>query len=163
MSEAERTSTDVAREWREKELTYVIGALATILDLDDDEQRDAICDLREWAKNRLKSQLPAPSPVEVLSADLPGETKSRIPPPNPQLDAHVNAVADFMQELAPYLGLDDGLVSTRDFIDAARRIREWCHDHQTLPKLEYSEHCGCCQRNKVTVEVFATPEKVNRE
>jgi hypothetical protein len=53
-----QTSKDVAREWREKELTFVVSALATALDLDDDEQRDALCDLREWAKNRLKSQLP---------------------------------------------------------------------------------------------------------
>lgn len=85
------------------------------------------------------------------------ETTGRIPAANPQLQAHVTAVAEFMQELAPYLGLDDGLVSTRDFIDAARRIREWCHDHQTLPKLEYDDHCGCCARNKITVEVFARP------
>jgi len=30
-----------------------------------------------------------------------------------------------------------------------------------LPKLEYSEHCGCCQRNKITVEVFGkrSPEE----
>lgn len=85
------------------------------------------------------------------------ETTARIPVENPQLQAHVTAVAAFMEELAPYLSLDDGLVSTRDFIDAARRIREWCHDHQTFPKLEYSEHCGCCARNKITVEVFARP------
>lgn len=87
----------------------------------------------------------------------PVETSTRIPPANPRLDAHINAVADFMQELAPYLGLDDGLVSTRDFIDAARRIREWCHDHQTLPKLEYSDHCDCCVRNKITVDAFSRP------
>ena len=23
-----------------------------------------------------------------------------------------------------------------------------------LPELEYSEHCGCCIRNKITVEMF---------
>jgi|SRR5579859_294990 len=55
---ANTPSKDVAREWRKKELTYVIGALATALELEDDEQRDALCDIREWAKNRLKAQLP---------------------------------------------------------------------------------------------------------
>lgn len=51
-------SNEVAREWREKELTFVVSALATALDLDGDEQHDALCDMREWAKNRLKARLP---------------------------------------------------------------------------------------------------------
>jgi hypothetical protein len=56
--------------------------------------------------------------------------RGRIPPENPQLQAHIGAVSDFMQELGPYLGLEDGLVTTGEFIEAAKRIREWCHDHQ---------------------------------
>jgi hypothetical protein len=75
--------------------------------------------LHQNAPHRLKTNV-APSPGEVLSADLP----MRIPS-----DANSPATS---------YGAD-------------------------LPKLEYSEHCGCCQRNKITVEVFATPEKVNRE
>lgn len=54
----------------------------------------------------------------------------RIPAANPQLQAHISAVGDFMEELGPYLGLEDGLVRTGEFIEAAKRIRQWCHDHQ---------------------------------
>lgn len=54
----------------------------------------------------------------------------RIPAANPQLQAHISAVGDFMEELGPYLGLEDGLVKTGEFIEAAKRIRQWCHDHQ---------------------------------
>lgn len=54
----------------------------------------------------------------------------RVPAANPQLQAHISAVGDFMEELGPYLGLEDGLVRTGEFIEAAKRIRQWCHDHQ---------------------------------
>lgn len=64
VSEASLSSKEVsARESREKELTFVVSALATALDLDGDEQHDALCDLREWAKNRLRAQLPVETSV----------------------------------------------------------------------------------------------------
>lgn len=68
MNDRSITSKEVsARESREKELTFVVSALAAALDLDDDEQRDALCDLREWAKNRLKAQLPDETPKDGLA------------------------------------------------------------------------------------------------
>ena len=66
------------------------------------------------------------------------------------------ALKDFMAHLGEIMSMEDG-ATPADYLQRARDIREWCHDHQTLPKLEYSEHCGCCARNKITVEVFARP------
>jgi hypothetical protein len=62
------------------------------------------------------------------AAETTAPQRSRIPHPNPQLQAHINAVAAFMEELGPYLGLEDGLVATTEFIEAAKRIRQWCSD-----------------------------------
>lgn len=40
------------------------------------------------------------------------------------LETHTKAVESFLIELGPYLGLEDGTVRPRDFIEAAARIRE---------------------------------------
>lgn len=66
------------------------------------------------------------------------------------------ALKDFMAHLGEIMSMEDG-ATPAECLQRARDIREWCHDHQTLPKLEYNEHCGCCARNKITVEVFARP------
>jgi hypothetical protein len=44
------------------------------------------------------------------------------------------------------------------FVKACERVTELesnAAETPVLPKLEYSEHCSCCQRNKITVEVFS--------
>jgi hypothetical protein len=43
------------------------------------------------------------------------------------INAHNQHVKDFMEELGPYLGLDgEGPYKPADYIDAAKKIREWC-------------------------------------
>lgn len=50
-------------------------------------------------------------------------------------DEHTTRVREFLQELGPYLGLEEGTVKPADFIEAAKRIRQWCADHQG-PRVE---------------------------
>ena len=45
-------------------------------------------------------------------------------------EAHTKHVREFLEELGPYLGLEDGTVTPADFIEAAKCIRQWCTDHQ---------------------------------
>lgn len=41
---------------------------------------------------------------------------------------HTIAVAEFLNELGPYLGLEDGKAKPDDWIKAASDIRQWCAD-----------------------------------
>lgn len=55
-------------------------------------------------------------------------------PPKTEADRfteHTKAVAEFMSELAPYLGLEDGEFKREAMIKAAADIRQWCQDKST--------------------------------
>lgn len=100
------------------------------------------------ARNQASVQIAKRLASEALVDRLPDETSAL-----PHASA---ALKDFMAHLGEIMSMEDG-ATPADYLQRARDIREWCHDHQTLPELEYSEHCGCCVRNKITVEVFGRP------
>jgi hypothetical protein len=60
-----RGERDALKGGRTRELTYLVKALTAVLDLADDDQHDALCDLRNWVKSRLKAELSNETPIRI--------------------------------------------------------------------------------------------------
>jgi hypothetical protein len=85
---AARLERDALKNERTRELTYLVKGLAAVLDLhDDDDQHDALCDLRNWIRSRLKAQSSNETPMRVgWCGDTSGNPSGPLDPPDAEPD-----------------------------------------------------------------------------